>query len=54
MRLNSLVVLLALGMTGCLDSLRGVRHYQERAKAKCEEKHSPDVCRPLHYPSEEK
>ncbi len=46
-----LMAVLLLGSCGCLNKIPAVAHYQQRATAKCEEKHSAEQCKPLNYPS---
>ena len=49
--LEVLLLTLLLFMCGCLNKIPAVAHYQQRATAKCEEKHSAEQCKTLEYPS---
>jgi hypothetical protein len=45
------VLILLLPLCACLDGLRPVKAYQQRATIRCEEHHSAEECKPLDYPA---
>ena len=50
----ALITLLALASLGCLNKIPAVAKYQASATEKCEKVHTPEQCKPLPYPSDQR